>query len=360
MAEKKRSTLSLGEPKRSKRTSELAAPTNLKTEERTIVSDKSDEQSYINFDPIVAKTNLRRSFLITLTLGSLLILIPMKFLPYEGNLKILFSAILMLIYYLGGMKYVRSPNTRAVFADSLYYLGFLFTFIALVGAMTSLNDLNIQSIIVQMGPALVTTVIGMAARIYLTQFEPITSEPETEAISSMSNLSSQIIASLKGLEEVQKTSAVQIKTFSDNLGKINFSSLNSEFTNLAESIKILSQSTKELKDAGERTKLSVDQAQTKFDGLDTSVSNAKKKLDDIDILTDDISTLNSKIETTAATFKQVGEKLETKVSLSATEAVNSITAAALEAGKAKDEAAKLTGALNKTVTEVAEFLNRQK
>lgn len=319
--------------------------------------DKTNEQ---HFDPNVAKHSLRRSFLLTLVIGTVLILSPMKFLPAEGIIKIFASAVLMLIYYLAGMKYVRSTNTRAVFADSLYYLGFLFTFIALVGAMTSLNELNIQSIIGQMGPALVTTVIGMAARIYLTQFEPITSEPETEAISSMSNLSAQIITTLKSLEQVQSTSAKQIEAFSQNLNQINVAGLQIEFNKLAVSVKELANSSKELKDSGDRTKITVDEAQRKFDGLDASVSNAKRKLDDVEILTSDVKTLNSKIENAAIAFSEVGEKLETKVNLSATEAVNSITDAAREAEKAKEEARKLTGTLKKTVTDVADFLNREK
>lgn len=319
-----------------------------------------DETNEQHFDPNVAKHSLRRSFLITLVIGTVLILSPMKFLPAEGIIKIVASAVLMFIYYLAGMKYVRSANTRAVFADSLYYLGFLFTFIALVGAMTSLNELNIQSIIGQMGPALVTTVIGMAARIYLTQFEPITSEPETEAISSMSNLSAQIITTLKSLEQVQSTSAKQIEAFSQNLNKINVEALQIEFNKLAISVRELANSSHELKNSGDRTKITVDEAQRKFDGLDTSVSNAKQKLDDVEILTSDVKTLNSKIENAATAFSEVGEKLETKVNLSATEAVNSITEAAREAEKAKEEARKLTGTLKKTVTDVADFLNREK
>lgn len=330
-----------------------------KSEKRSKISteEKTNEQF---FDPNIAKHSLRRSFLVTLVIGTVLILFPMKFLPAEGILKIVASAVLMFVYYLGGIKYVRSTNTRAVFADSLYYLGFLFTFIALVGAMTALNELNIQSIIGQMGPALVTTVIGMAARIYLTQFEPITSEPETEAISSMSNLSAQIITTLKSLEEVQSTSAKQIEAFSQNLNQIDVESLQIGFNRLAISVKELANSSYELKNSGDRTKIMVDEAQRKFDGLDASVSNAKRKLDDVEILTSDVQILNSKIDNAATAFTEVGEKLETKVNLSATEAVNSITEAAREAGKAKEEARKLTGTLKKTVTDVADFLNKEK
>lgn len=320
----------------------------------------TEETNEHHFDPNIAKHSLRRSFLFTLVIGTVLILSPMKFLPSEGIVKIVASAVLMFIYFLSGNKYVRSTNTRAVFADSLYYLGFLFTFIALVGAMTSLNELNIQSIIGQMGPALVTTVIGMAARIYLTQFEPITSEPETEAISSMSNLSAQIITTLKSLEQVQSTSAQQIEAFSQNLNRINVENLQREFNGLAESAKELANSSRELKNSADRTKITVDEAERKFDGLDSSISNAKRKLDDVEILTNDVRTLNFKVENAATVFSEVGEKIERKVNESANEALNSISEAAREAEKAKEEAHKLTGTLRKTVTDVADFLSREK
>ena len=60
--------------------------------------------------------------------------------------------------------------------------GIFITFVALVVAMMSLASLEgkkfeIETIIGQMGPALITTVVGMA-RIYLTQFDAINDEPK--------------------------------------------------------------------------------------------------------------------------------------------------------------------------------------
>lgn len=333
-------------------------PTSKKAKRSKITS--TDKEQERHFDPNIAKNSLRRSFLVTLVIGSILILTPMKAIPAEGNLKIIASAILMLVYYLAGMKYVKSANTRAVFADSLYYLGFLFTFIALVGAMTALNELNIQSIIGQMGPALVTTVIGMASRIYLTQFEPITSEPETEAISAMSNLSAEIITSLKSLQQFQSKSNEQIEAFSESLNNINIAGIKSDFNSLATSVRELAEASRSLKVSGERTVTSVDDAKRKFDGLDASVNNAKNKLDAVEVLTDDVKALNFKIENAASDFSKVGNKLEKELNTSVAEVTNSIAEAAQEAKKAKNEATELTSTLKRTVSDVAEFLNRQR
>ena len=331
-----------------------------KKQERRSKITASEKPKDQNFDPNVAKNSLRRSFLFTLIIGTVLILTPMQFLPFEGVLKIAASAVLMFFYYLAGIKYVRSSNTRAVFADSLYYLGFLFTFIALVGAMTALNELNIQSIIGQMGPALVTTVIGMAARIYLTQFEPITSEPETEAISAMSNLSAQLITSLKNLEDVQRSSLREIETFSRNLNELDFSKLQTNLMNLSNEIVYLSNSGKDLRDSTDRTKFNIDQMNLNVQKLEPVLSEARTKIDNLDTSIDQIQALDEKVEKASQKFEKVGENLENKISISAGKVVNSITETTLEAGKAKNEAIKLTETLKKTVTEVADFLNRQK
>lgn len=354
--------------------SEQNSEQDIKQGVRPKVTVPTEEKTEISFDPAEAKNRLRKSFLTAFIIGVVIILPPMEFLPYEGIIKIIFAVILMALYWLAGAKYLHSANTRAVFADSLYYLGFLFTFVALVGAMIQLNELDIQSIIGQMGPALVTTVIGMAARIYLTQFEAITSEPETEAINTISNLSAEIIRSLKSLESVLRTCENQIGSFSNKLRDVNFSSLQREFNNLAVSVKDLESSSKELKSSTEQTKFIVDGTHRTFDGLDASVSttkenlnnldasvsNARKNLDNINISTGDIAKLNDNIERTAETVEGIGKKLEARITLSTTEAVTSIADAAKEAGKAKDEATNLTSTLKKTVIDVVDFLNRQK
>ena len=324
----------------------------------TVPSDEEVREQ--GFDPNYVKQKLRRSFLITLIAGAVLILTPMKFLPFEGILKILASVFLMFIYYLAGIRHVRGSSTRAVFADSLYFLGFLFTFIALLGAMSALNELNVQSIIGQMGPALATTVFGMVARIYLTQFEPITSEPEAEVISTMSDLSAQLITTVKSLEKAQAISTRKIEEFSQNLSQIDLLSLQDEFRKLAEAVNSLASSTRELKSSGDRAKTDVDEARLKFNTLDESINSTQRKLDDFKVLSAEIDKLNSNVENAASTFSGVGEKLEAEVSSSATHAAKSIAEAAREAEKAGDEAKKLTDTLQHTVNEVAEFFNRQK
>ena len=100
----------------------------------------------------------------------------------------------MFIYLIIGLRYAKTPSSKAVLADSMYYLGFLYTFVALVKVLLDIGPSSeIHSIVGQMGAAIATTIVGMAVRIYMTQFDSITSEPETETLNSLGELSSKMI-----------------------------------------------------------------------------------------------------------------------------------------------------------------------
>ena len=274
----------------------------------------------------------------------------------------------MVVYFFLGYKYIKqSSNTRAVFADSLYYLGFLFTFVALVGAMMELSELNIQIIIGKMGPALTTTVIGMAARIYLTQFEAITEEPETEALSSLGALTSNIISALKQLdesaknnskivEEFQKNSNAQIAAFTERLNQIDTSRLENDFKGLAIAMSSLSKSANKLGEASNRTQFMVDEAQSKFDGLDTTIEQTKK-LGEAERLSNDIHALNASIHDSSERIKEVSDRMENRVSIAVTDVGNTVTRVVSEVQKTEKQAKALADSLDKAVVDVVNFLN---
>ena len=173
-----------------------------------MAEEKKKSRKFIGINPVRAQDDLRRLFMITLSIGGILIIlnpIP-NFSPLllDGKKisavwQIPVSVGVMGIFYFFGNKYNKTPVIRAVFADSLYYLGFLFTFIALVGALVSVDSFNADDIVGQMGPALVTTVVGMAARIYLTQFDAITTEPQRETLDTIGELSANLVNSLEKL-----------------------------------------------------------------------------------------------------------------------------------------------------------------
>ena len=154
------------------------------------IDEGFDQNDVLNVDPVKAQKTLRRQFLATFILGSLVIAFDLSgMVGLEPEYNIGFTLLLMGLFWLAGNKYLRNPLVRSVFADSMYYLGFLFTFVALAVSLMGLDTLidpdvkesrdNFKLIVAQMGPALTTTVAGMAFRIYFTQFDEYDFAPVT-------------------------------------------------------------------------------------------------------------------------------------------------------------------------------------
>jgi len=76
-------------------------------------------------------------------------------------------------YYLYGRGRSRAEISTAQFGDTVYYLGFLFTLVALLAAMSLFAKIGgdfLARLVPQFGLALSTTVLGLALRIYLVNF----------------------------------------------------------------------------------------------------------------------------------------------------------------------------------------------
>ena len=78
----------------------------------------------------------------------------------------------MLGYFVLARRIVahRKENTIGQVADSLYFLGFLFTLVALLSALVTLVEIDTAGIVSRFGFALVTTLAGLLAKVTLTQF----------------------------------------------------------------------------------------------------------------------------------------------------------------------------------------------
>lgn len=321
------------------------------------------------FEPNAAKAKLRFYFITILGLGSALILFPI----FSGVMQIAIATGMMVVYYLLGAKFIIYPNTRAVFADSMYYLGFLFTFVALVGAMMRINSSNydIELIIGQMGPALVTTVVGMAVRIYLTQFEAITDEPEAEAASALGQLAGNLIEALNTINSTSQANAKLMKDFQENtneqlqnftarLNAIDTDSLERNFAQLAQSISSLSVKTNDLSSQVNQARSTITDVDSEFKGLKPSLDNLKSNIDTMETFQSDINELDSKIDETTESFEKVSNNLQNKVGVAAQQVNQSVTNISNHIGKTEEEIKGLSKTLKETVTGVVEFLSRQR
>lgn len=367
--------------------SESTEETKVKDNQNTDPGDKKDiqegslrssvEAKNINgesvqadvFDPNIAKAKLRFYFITTLGLGSALILFPI----FSGIMQIVIATGMMVFYYFLGANFIKYPNTRAVFADSMYYLGFLFTFVALVGAMMRINSSNydIELIIGQMGPALVTTVVGMSVRIYLTQFEAITDEPEAEAASALGQLAGNLIEALntinsttqanaKLMKDFQEKTNEQLQNFTARLNAIDTTSFEKNFTQLTQSISSLSAETNSLSGQVNQARTTITNVDSEFKDLKPSLDNLKTNIDTMEIFQSDINKLDSKIDETTESFEKVSNSLQNKLGVAAQQVNQSATNISNHLGKTEVEIKGLSKTLKETVTGVVEFLSRQK
>jgi hypothetical protein len=80
---------------------------------------------------------------------------------------------LMLLYIGVGLGRRRDDVTDEKFADSCYYLGFIFTITSIIFSLFDLPSIGtrIESIAVRFGAAMLSTVLGLGVRVYLVSFE---------------------------------------------------------------------------------------------------------------------------------------------------------------------------------------------
>jgi len=118
-------------------------------------------------------------------------------------------------YFIYGLWLPKSQRNTERFADSLYYLGFIFTLGALFVAMTpwfnNMGELTSRTIIEQFGIATATTFVGMTLRIILIQLRQTTTDQEEEARDAIAkyvrDLNREIRAALTEIAEFRGRAA---------------------------------------------------------------------------------------------------------------------------------------------------------
>ena len=115
--------------------------------------------------------DIRKIFLGALAFGVVGIVLPQSF--GYNFLSVVIPLALMAIY--AGIGYHRGKDSPFLeqFADSVYYLGFLFTLIALVVSLYHYrsDSMALDAIIANFSLALTTTIFGLAVRIYINNFQ---------------------------------------------------------------------------------------------------------------------------------------------------------------------------------------------
>ncbi len=132
----------------------------------------------------------------------------------EIYLSVVLTIAVMIVYFLMGQKIVeRELLTNEQFADSNYYLGFLFTLISLASSLYILSNGDMQGglltrLIGQFGISISTTIVGLSLRIYLLSFSP-------NIGSNIESFNLMIMEKLQMLNDHIGHSIDQTKTFSN-------------------------------------------------------------------------------------------------------------------------------------------------
>jgi len=93
--------------------------------------------------------------------------------PYQWSLGFVVPLSIMIIYIIIGIHRHDKEVTDEKFADSCYYLGFIFTITSIVFSLLDIPNIGtkIQDIAVRFGAAMVSTVFGLGVRVYLVSFK---------------------------------------------------------------------------------------------------------------------------------------------------------------------------------------------
>lgn len=197
------------------------------------------------------------------------------------------SAMGVYIYY--GISVDRSNRQSEPFADSIYYLGFLLTLVALIFSMFSIapGAENIAGLVTRFGVALVTTVIGLAARTYFANFN---ATPEDE----LSRLRAQEATSARELRDkyrdLSEMMTLQMEALETTLQKAT-----SDVENMSDKLASSASSLEE----------SVSESVTTIDQLLGSLEETTSRFS---------SELSESMEAASSELEQAGEDLREKVS----------------------------------------------
>jgi len=272
-------------------------------------------------DPLAVQRSLKTGFLVTLGIGALFIFIFKD----TGLWNIVFCTAVMGLYWWFASSRTNTSTARAVFADSFYYLGFLFTFIALISTMVGISsdDFRPETIVGQIGPALATTVIGMAVRIYITQFDAITSEPEIEVLSGLGELSGNLSTAISELQKMiqqhvktsqtqQKSNTALTEKFSSQIEKLDFThavvslkTFGAEINSLTTQVELLSKVTGQTETGVAKMTSSIFRTTTELDNAAQEFSRYQDIASDFDDarqsllqVSEDAVTLSATLEAT--------------------------------------------------------------
>ena len=265
----------------------------------------------------------------------------------------------MAAYITIGVKRQDRDVTDEKFADSCYYLGFIFTITSIILSLFDLPNIGdrIQDIAVRFGAAMVSTVAGLVVRVYLVSFRPDTSDAlkdaEDAVLEAANKFREQLLMAYEkfGDFQAQVTKATESSVEGVNL---QIEKLSKDYSLRMEQIfvelndrnqKAVSSTLAEVQGASERMASAVDGY---VDGMKSSLQTLGSKVDNFG------EAVTSRLKTTTFPDDYFASQLAAPIEqlkAASTEVSEQVRAAATGAGEA---VTLLSGAIRKLKSKTAQ------
>ena len=152
------------------------------------------------------QVDIRKLFIMSLVAGAILILISQflgsKIIPVplpdwvKWTLTVSLPTLVIIIYAIVGYRIDTVKPIIERFADTVYYMGFLFTLIALVASMLPFGGLSLDTkqLIRNFSLAVITTIFGLAIRITIVNFQADEQSTRRHLSEELRNAASELIS----------------------------------------------------------------------------------------------------------------------------------------------------------------------
>jgi archaellum component FlaC len=208
---------------------------------------------------------------------------------FKWGFGLVLPLVVMAVYIVLGLKRRDRDVTDEKFADSCYYLGFIFTITSIIFALFDLPNIGtrIEEIAVRFGAAMLSTVLGLVVRVYLVSFKADVSDAirsaEDELIYAIQRFREQLSMSVEGLRDFQgqvdkasSETVERVKMQVEKMAQDHAERLSAFFTDLThKNQQAFSEALDEVSGSSRRLSASVD-AYTK--GMNDNLASIEQKV----------------------------------------------------------------------------------